>query len=235
MGKNGDSLLGICNLCNGLVIKVNSSYFGYRCIKCHSTQIHRAICAVINNQFGAKMKNTEIRAYELSSRGALFKFMKRKFPNLIYSEYYEDVKPGEYKNGVQCQDVQQLTFADATFDLVTSTEVFEHVIKDQEGFREVFRVLAPGGKFIFTVPLSEVDTTVERAYMDEQGNIVHVLPPEYHGDRIRGQNQVLAFRNYGLDIVTRLKNAGFNEVFIERPFSSKYKITQKQVICAIKA
>lgn len=234
MSKNSGGLLGICNLCNGLVVKINNSYFGYRCINCRSTQIHRAICAVINDQFGPKMKNTEIRAYELSSRGSLFRFLKRKFPNLAYSEYYDDVKPGEFKNGVQCQDVQQLTFADAVFDLVTSTEVFEHVVKDHQGFKEVFRVLGPGGKFIFTVPLAEVDKTVERAYLDEQNNIVHVLPPEYHGDRIRGKNDVLAFRNYGLDIVDKLKDAGFSDVIIKRPFSNKYKIIQKQVIYAAK-
>ena len=50
--------------------------------------------------------------------------------------------------------------------------------------------------------------TVERAVM-EGGAIRHLLEPENHGDVIRGHGRVLAFCNYGLDIVHRLKASGF--------------------------
>jgi hypothetical protein len=33
--------------------------------------------------------------------------------------------------------------------------------------------------------------TIERAIVEENGNIKHLLPPEYHGDPIRGE--ILAF------------------------------------------
>ena len=42
------------------------------------------------------------------------------------------------------------------------------------------------------------------------GEIQYLLPPEYHGDRIRGFNSVLCFRNYGQDIVARLDFVGFH-------------------------
>src|ERR1044072_17372 len=224
---------GICNLCNGIITKLNNLDYGYSCINCRSTHVHRAVGLAINKYFGAK-QNDQAVAYELSSRGALFKFLQKRFKNLVFSEYYDDVKPGEYKNGIQCQDVQHLTFDNECFELVTSTEVFEHVPDDGKGFREVFRVLKPNGKFIFTVPLFEVPVTTERAYFDKDGTLIHVLPPEYHGDRIRGRENVLAFRNYGLDIVERLKLAGFSNIEIERPVSSKHKIIHKQVIVAEK-
>lgn len=225
---------GKCNLCNGLVVRINSSFFGFRCTTCFSTLIHRAIGVVIEEQLNKIQHPEELCVYELSSRGALFKFLRKRFPHLYFSEYYDDVAPGEYKNNVQCQDVQQLILEDNQFDIITSTEVFEHVVNDRLGFKEVFRVLKNEGLFIFTVPLYETPETQERAYMNEEGKIVHILPPEYHGDRIRGKRDVLAFRNYGLDIEQRLIAAGFGDVNIKRIHSDKYKIDRKQVIVAIK-
>ena len=135
-------------------------------------------------------------------------------PDLTCSEYFDDVPPGQRRDGVLCQDVQQLTFAGASFDLCTSTEVFEHVPDDLRGFREVRRVLKPGGIFLFTVPLTDAPATVERARL-EHGHIIHLLPPEYHGDRIRGRHHVLAFRNYGRDIIDRLLVSGFTRATID--------------------
>jgi SAM-dependent methyltransferase len=133
--------------------------------------------------------------------------------NLTCSEYFDDVAPGEFRDGVQCQDIQRLTHPDASFDLVTSTEVFEHVADDRRGFAEIRRVLRPGGAFIFTVPIEDADKTVERAILRD-GTIEHLLPPAYHDDRIRGRGEVLVFRDYGRDITGRLREAGFGKAYI---------------------
>ena len=37
----------------------------------------------------------------------------------------------------------------------------------------------------------------------------HLLPPEYHGDSIRGQGRILVYRDYRRDIVDRLRLGGF--------------------------
>lgn len=145
--------------------------------------------------------------YELSSRGALCRYLRRAFARVTVSELFDGVPPGGFHNGVQCQDVQALTYADAVFDLVTSTEVFEHVADDGRAFAEVHRVLRPGGHLVFTVPLMAAPT-LERARV-EGGAVVHLVEPEYHGDRLRGRRGVLAFRTYGPDIVSRLERAGF--------------------------
>ncbi|OKH23784.1 SAM-dependent methyltransferase [Hydrococcus rivularis NIES-593] len=199
-------IVGSCNLCGFPVIKINKDNFGTRCINCKSTKIHRAVGFVIKSlNFSDR-----IFVYELSSRGALYKYLKSQFKNFYYSEYFDDVPPGLIKNSIVCQDVQHLLLNDESFDLVTSTEVFEHVPNDKKGFREVCRILKTNGYFIFTVPLSDNLTTVERCYQKPDGTIEHILDPEYHGDRIRGRGQVLAFRNYGSDIVERLKDCGFS-------------------------
>jgi SAM-dependent methyltransferase len=148
--------------------------------------------------------------YELSSRGALCRYLRRAFSRLTVSELFDDVPTGAYKAGVQCQDVQRLTYASQSFDLVTSTEVFEHVPDDAAAFREVRRVLRAGGWLVFTVPLDPAAPTVERAVVRD-GAVVHlVATPEYHGDRLRGRGQVLAYRTYGLDVTDRLQAAGFD-------------------------
>ena len=108
-----------------------------------------------------------------------------------------------------CQDVQNLTYTSECFDVCTSTEVFEHVPDDLKGFYEIRRVLRPKGVFVFTVPLCDQALTIERAKIAPTGEVVHLLPPEYHRDPLRGHRPVLSFRNYGQDIVDRLIGQGF--------------------------
>jgi SAM-dependent methyltransferase len=196
----------ICNLCSAPVVRLHPGDAGQRCVRCLSTFRHRALGRVIQAQNPGR--STAI--YELSATGALHRWLKREFPNLTVSEFFDDVEPGGYRDGVQCQDVEQLTFADESFDLVTSTEVFEHVADDTKGFQEIFRVLRPGGMHAFTVPLAERPDTLIRAVRRESGEIEYLTEPEYHGDRYRGVGKVLAFRTYGRDIVDRLTDAGFD-------------------------
>jgi SAM-dependent methyltransferase len=124
--------------------------------------------------------------------------------------------------------VQCLTFDDGSFDLVTSTEVFEHVPDDRRAFVEVHRVLRPGGALVFTVPLMETGSTLERARL-EHGALVHLTEPEYHGDRLRGRGRVLAFRTYGSDILDRLRAAGF-EAALERVDDPAHAIADGKVV-----
>jgi SAM-dependent methyltransferase len=45
-----------------------------------------------------------------------------------------------------------LPFADASFDLVTSFDVLEHIDDDVAALRELARVLRPGGRVVMAVP-----------------------------------------------------------------------------------
>ncbi|HEX4388422.1 MAG TPA: methyltransferase domain-containing protein [Steroidobacteraceae bacterium] len=49
-------------------------------------------------------------------------------------------------------DIGRLPFPDGTFDLVTANMVFEHLDKPEQQLREIYRVLAPGGRLIFHTP-----------------------------------------------------------------------------------
>jgi SAM-dependent methyltransferase len=57
-----------------------------------------------------------------------------------------DIYPGPYTD-VVC-DGHELPFADAQFDIVVSTAVFEHLYNPFQAAREIFRVLKPGGALV---------------------------------------------------------------------------------------
>ena len=155
-------------------------------------------------------------AYELSAAGPFVEHLRKRAASAVFSEYHPDIAPGTTWQGVRCEDVQALTWPDGSFDLVTHAEVFEHVADDVRGFFELRRVLRPGGKMLFTVPLFDAAHTVERARLGEAG-VEHLLPPEFHVDPFKGNAPVLVFRDYGRDIVRRLERAGFGEVRVEVP------------------
>ncbi|MGA8006997.1 MAG: methyltransferase domain-containing protein, partial [Burkholderiales bacterium] len=204
-----------CPLCGpGLLLRLSRDGIGVRCMRCGASAITQSLVAVLRS---VRPDFEGRRVYEMSSRGALFEFLRRAVVDFTCSEYFDDVPPGDRRGGVLCQDVQRLTVGDGSFDICTSTEVFEHVPDDRRGFAEIRRVLAPGGAFMFTVPLSDSPRTVERAVLAE-GGVRYILPPTYHHDRIRGREQVLVYRDYGQDITQRLVEAGFARAYIDRRF-----------------
>lgn len=54
-------------------------------------------------------------------------------------------------NAVQ-SDARALPFADGTFDLVLSSDAWEHIVEDDEVAAECHRVLRPGGQLLVMVP-----------------------------------------------------------------------------------
>jgi 2-polyprenyl-3-methyl-5-hydroxy-6-metoxy-1,4-benzoquinol methylase len=52
------------------------------------------------------------------------------------------------------QDIQNMTFADASFDAVLCIEVLEHVANPFATARELARVLRPNGRLLLTTPFA---------------------------------------------------------------------------------
>lgn len=203
-----------CPVCgNKIHIRLSHSDVGVRCLRCGASAITQSIIGVI---LAECPDLAEKDAYELSSRGVMVDWLAKRVRSLATSEYIDGVAGGDSRQGVRCEDVQRLTFPDGSFDLCTSTEVFEHVEDDMEGFREIRRILRPGGVTIFTVPMSDSPGTVERARR-ENGDWVHLREPEYHTDPYTGHQPSLCVRNYGLDIQDRLRQAGFTAVSLALP------------------
>jgi len=201
-----------------------------RCVYCRSSAVTSSIVQVLED-IGLK---DSISVYEMSARGPLFLFLKKYYKRVTASEYFVDVEPGGFKNGVMSQDVQNLSFDDESFDLCTSTDVFEHVPNDTKGFSHILRVLRPGGIFVFTVPLALTNNTVERAKLLTSGEIKHLLEPEFHGDPISESDQIPAFRNYGMDIIKRLESVGFSRAEIMEPKNARPWGVIRPVVVAFK-
>ena len=196
-----------------LLVRFGDDETQVRCLRCRGTPVHLSLIDALAACVG---ELGSLQAYELSTRGALLNYLRRHCRSVATSEYLDGVVPGETRGGIRCEDVQRLSFADASFDLCTSTEVFEHVPDDQAGLRELHRVLKPGGHLLFTVPLTGNQATLERARLDD-GRIVHMQPPTFHGDRLGGPGSVLVYRDYGQDILERVRECGFDHARLWTP------------------
>lgn len=211
-----------------MLVRLARNAIGVRCLRCSASAITLSLVCVLKSTRPGFARE---KVYEMSSRGPLFEFLRREVAELTCSEYFDDVARGERRNGVLCQDVQQLTFDNASFDLCTSTEVFEHVPDDARGFAEIRRVLRPGGLFVFTVPLEGVERTVVRTVV-EKGEVRYLLPAAYHDDRIRGRGRVLVYRDYGRDIIERLRRQGFSDARIDQRFANVFLGQGRGVVLA---
>jgi SAM-dependent methyltransferase len=186
---------------------------GVRCAACGAGTVHRSLGTILRSV----VPDLHARdVCELSARGPLAEFLRKTTPRVTLSEYFADVKPGDFHNGVRCEDVQHFSYADASFDVITHTEVLEHVPDDARAFAELRRILRPGGIMVFTVPFHGGEHTVERAVLRGE-EIDYLLPPVYHTDPLRNGAGILAYRDYGNDIVDRLRDAGFVDVTSQTP------------------
>jgi len=211
-----------------VLVRLADDEISVRCIRCGATPIAMSVASVLQARFPGLSTAT---VYELSARGPLHRFLQRQSKSLVCSQYVEGASPGSEVAGVRVEDVQRLTFASCTFDVCTSTEVFEHVPDDRQAFREIFRVLKPGGVLVFTVPIALDANTFERAQLID-GEVIHLAPPERHRDPASMHAPVLAYRNYGIDIVARLNDAGFSEAEIAHPPDAPWFGFQRPVIVA---
>ena len=152
-------------------------------------------------------------AYIMEQKTPLFTYFRSRFPALVGSEYLGEAVPfGSCDaEGLRNEDATRLTFSDASFDLVMSFEVLEHIPDYLAALREVRRVLRPGGRFYFTAPFNPWrEEHLIRAKI-EDGKVVHILEPEWHGDPVRGEG-ILCFQQFGWDLVNELESEGFRSV-----------------------
>ena len=154
----------------------------------------------------------------------LFKAVSRHRRHLAGSEYLRDGTAGGARNaqGIQHQDVSQLTFADDSFDMIGSFEVLEHVPNYTQALLEFHRCLRPDGTLLLTVPfLLWSAATLVRATMDQSGHITHLLPAEIHGDPLSDEG-ALCFYHFGWDLLDHMQNVGFTETGISMFWEPRY-------------
>ena len=107
----------------------------------------------------------------------------------------------------RCESLEALTFPDKSFDLIITQDVMEHIMEPQAAFREIGRVLRPGGFHIFSVPLvRKNEPSRRRARLNAAGTIEHLLAAEYHGNPVDNSGSLVTM-DWGYDIIGEIARA----------------------------
>ncbi|WP_240907339.1 class I SAM-dependent methyltransferase [Paludisphaera rhizosphaerae] len=123
------------------------------------------------------------------------------------SEYVPNVRPGAYVSGIRNESLMGLTYENARFDLVLTSETLEHVPELNRALAEIRRVLVPGGLHVFTVPVSPNEAkTFPRARLRHDGSFEGLTQEIRHPG---GDVGYPVFTELGLDFPEILKRAGF--------------------------
>ncbi|MHC4693825.1 MAG: class I SAM-dependent methyltransferase [Planctomycetota bacterium] len=137
-------------------------------------------CGIGNIVFELTKKGYDITGSDISGEAIAYGHKK-----------YGDIK-------LEVQPAEELQFENETFDIVLSFDLFEHIAEVDNHIREVFRVLRPGGYYMFQTP-------------NKYSNIIFETI----------QTRTLKWRNYHPSLHSpgqlkrRLSRHGFNTKFVK--------------------
>jgi len=143
----------------------------------------------------------------------VYLWLKERFENLYASEFLgESIPYGTYNGqGIRNENLTALSFPEEKFAYILSFDVLEHIPNYKKALKECFRCLKTGGYLYFSVPfLLDSPKNIQRAFLDEEGYVHHILPPEYHGDPLNPEG-CLCFYHFGWELLEDLKNIGFKK------------------------
>jgi SAM-dependent methyltransferase len=127
-----------------------------------------------------------LRVLETSPRlGGEYRAMMRRWFDYRSSDYDLSAHRADI-----ALDLQAIDLPDASFDVLITPHVLEHVPDTERALAGIHRLLAPGGRMYLQVPLL-------------QGVTAPPLSPEFHED-----NTPVHWR-FGWDLTDRLREAGF--------------------------
>lgn len=175
------------------------------CPVCDCSFRLRLLSEALVNEYGGTSLNEIIetdlktkKVAEINSCGKLHQFLQ-KLPVLQYSEF------GSQDPEIPSENLEALSYVDNSLDLILTSDTLEHVPDFRTALAEIYRVLKPGGKHIFTIPTVWSRKTRQRAEILESG-VSNILEPSYHGE---GQPDYLVFNEFGYDVISQIKQAGF--------------------------
>jgi len=173
---------------------LTTSTDGY-CPRCNSKARHRRIWLYLQaqtNLFADELILLEIGPWW--SFGRRFKYMNSlEFVGL-------DLDPTAANVSV-AGNLSASPFMPDTFDAILCIHVLEHISKDREALRELFRVLKPGGWAVVSVPLLLDEITREDPSITSAEDRQRIFGEKGH------------VRYYGTDFRSRIEAAGFRTSF----------------------
>lgn len=193
---------GHCPICSAGV-RFSSKFSWYRdwliCSQCGSIPRERAFALVLD-ELRPNWRKQRIHESSPGNRGISPK-MKRECPGYVASQFHPDEALGDISRGYQNQNLEQMTFADGSFDIFASLDVMEHVNAPDKVFQETARTLVTGGLCLFTTPTYKaLPKTIRRALYNPDGSIDNLgNEPEYHGNPISDAGSLVT-HHFGYDL-----------------------------------
>lgn len=191
---------GFCPICAGEV-RFRARETWYRdhlfCSGCGSIPRERGLALVLERRF-PDWRTLAIHESSPADRGISRK-LSQEAKGYVASQFFPGEPLGATVRGFRNENLEALTFADATFDLAVTLDVMEHVNQPDQVLREIRRTLRPGGAYLFTVPTYKGKVASERrAHYRPDGGVDHLAEPEYHGNPVSDAGSLVTF-HYGYD------------------------------------
>ena len=195
----GRTNFGYCHVCRRKTIFLKTGDWlrdQYLCLFCHSIPRQRALMQLLDKEYP---QWRELRMHESSPCGPASEMIRRQCQGYVGSQFFPDVPSGSRLDGVRCENLEMMSFADGEFDLVITQDVFEYVMRPDRAFSEICRSLKPGGAHLFTVPLYRGSKTVTRAIVATDG-VKFFQEPIYHSNPVDDAGS-LVVTDWGDDIM----------------------------------
>lgn len=210
----------VCPVCSGTTFKANTVLWpalvetwelsesevdyinrqqGLVCSSCGSNLRSMALAQAFLKAFGytgnlekfcQAFSNRKLRVLEINPAGTLTSTLA-KLPGhklISYPDY----------------DMRELNLKSGSYDIVVHSDTLEHIDLPVQALEECRRVLKPGGRCLFTVPI-----IVGRMSRSRAG-----LPPSFHGNESDIGSDLMVQTEFGSDFWTTVLKAGFETCVI---------------------
>jgi SAM-dependent methyltransferase len=166
------------------------------CVRCHSVPRQRAFYTVLERV----CPDWRALAVHESSPSNGDGKLQRECRNYTATHYDPALPPGAQGPGWRNEDLEAQTFADASFDLVVTQDVFEHLFEPDRAIAEIARTLKPGGLHVGTAPLGRAGLpSVRRARRTADGGVEHLDQALHHANPIDEEGSLVTV-DWGFDI-----------------------------------
>ena len=181
------------------------------CPKCGSTDRERLVYTFLKDEL-AIFNKPQTRVLHIAPEMIIAdQFIKHGFANYTCGDFFAEGQHADYSHElVKHMDVQNLPFADNSFDLIICNHVLEHVFDEKKAMQELFRVLTKDGRAILQVPISPI---LEKTISDPSITDGTILEEKF------GQRDHV--RLFGKDYANLLESCGFTVEQLR--LHSKYK------------
>jgi SAM-dependent methyltransferase len=205
---------GYCPLCAqncSFEMQKDKQYRSLRCDNCGSWPRQRALWVALN---GAHPNWRDLEIHEGSPGWDLIsRKLAGECRHYSASQFTPSMPSGHVVTNTRLpcgkytvQNLEAQTFADQSFDLVVTQDVFEHIFDPARAISEIARTLKPGGATLMSVPVVRKFWPSRRRARLVNGEIVQLLPPEYHGNPVSADGALVTI-DWGFDIAAHLASA----------------------------